>query len=188
MLRRWTISVALGAALLTAANASQATTLRQMGLDELTASAAAVARVRCLSVESRWLRGEIFTFSAFEVLEVLKGSAPARITVRLIGGRAGHLISTVDGVPRFRPGEEAVLFLEPTRDGNLGVTGWVQGTFRIRRDPRSGQETVTQDTSGLSIFNLATRQFRPGGIRNLPLPEFRQRVQAAAARSAGRQK
>ena len=188
-MHRRSILAATWLGLLALALTAQATTLVRMDLQELAAAASLVARVRCVSSESRWDGEEIWTFTTFDVLETLKGSAPEQITVRLIGGRVGHLISTVDGVPRFRPGEEAVLFLEPTRAGELSVTGWVQGTFRIQRDLHTGRESVTQDTSGLAVFDPATRQFRPGGVRNLPLEEFKQRVAAALAQQGnGRQK
>jgi len=117
-----------------------------------------------------------------------KGTAPAQIVVRLVGGHVGHLTSTVDGVPRFRAGEEAILFLEPAAGSEFNVTSWAQGTFRIRRDIHTGRESVTQDTGGLSLFDPATRQFYPGGVKNLPLEEFRQRVAEAVARTARRQK
>lgn len=167
--------------LLLACAAAQATTMLRMDLEQLTAAAGAVARVHCIESESRVEGGEIWTFTRFDVLETLKGSLPPQVTVRLIGGRAGSVVSIVDGVPRFRPGEEAFLFLERTRAGDWSVTSWAQGTFRVRRgDDRT--ERVTQDTSGLSIFDPATRQFRPGGVRNLPVEEFRQRVREAVER------
>lgn len=174
---RWNRITWLACVLLAAA-AAQATTLVRMDLNELASAASTIARVRCLGNEARVEGGEIWTFTRFEVQETLKGSAPREITVRLLGGRINGLASTVDGVPRFREGEEAFLFLQPTRSGDLSVTSWVQGTFRIERDHMK-QELVTQDTSGLSVFDPATRQFRAGGIRRLPIEEFRQQVRAA---------
>ncbi len=178
----------LVAVMLLAIAAAQATTLRRMTLDEITATASMVARVRCVASHARAERGEIWTFTDFETLEALKGSPPAQFRVRLIGGRLGSLKSTVEGVPRFRDGEEAILFLEPAAGGSTAaptnewtVVSWVQGTFRVHRDPH-GDANVTQDTSGLTMFDPATRQFTPGEIRNLPIAEFRQRVATAAAR------
>ena len=185
MMRRRALLVP--AVLLLVSASAWATAILQMDLDELTAAANVVARVRCLENETRIEGGEIWTFTRFEVLETLKGSAPREITVRLIGGRFGEFVSTVDGVPRFRPGEEVFLFLELTRAGDLSVTSWVQGTFRVRRDATAG-EVVTQDTGGLTVFDPATRKFRPGSVRNLPLEEFRQRVRAAVERQRGKQR
>jgi hypothetical protein len=172
-------------AVVSAGVVAQATTLVQMDLDQLTAAASVVARVRCVADESRWEGGEIYTFTTFEVIEALKGIPPQQITVRLIGGRVGSLISKVEGVPRFQPGEETFLFLEPKLTGDWGVSGWVQGTFRIRRDPRTQQETVSQDTSGVSVFDPQTRQFRAGGVRNLSVEQFKQRVAAAIEQQRG---
>jgi hypothetical protein len=166
-----TMAAAIGLAL-----SAGATTLKRMNMDELTSAAQVVARVKCNATEVRWDHGEIFTFATFEVTETLKGSAPRQIVVRLLGGQLGHLKSTVDGVPRFAPGEEAYLFLEPTAAGDLSVTGWVQGTFRVRRDPDTAKEIVTQDTGAVSVYDPATRQFKPGGVRKMPLELFRQRV------------
>ena len=179
-MRCWKRLAGLACALLCAV-VVQGTTLVRMDLDQLAASASLVARVRCLGNEVRVEGGEIWTFTRFEVLETLKGSAPSEINVRLLGGRMGGFVSTVDGVPRFSEGEQVFLFLESTRAGDFSVTSWVQGTFRIRRD-NLARELVTQDTSGLAVFDPATRQFRPGGVRRLPVEEFRQRVRAAVER------
>jgi hypothetical protein len=174
------ICLLLATWLMVATNA-RATTLVEMSLEQMTAAAGAVARVRCIENESRAEGGEIWTFTRFEVLEALKGALPREITVRLIGGRARGLVSVVDGVPRFRPGEEAFLFLEPVQWDQWSVTGWVQGKFRVERDA-AGRELVTQDTSGVAVFDPGTRQFRAGQLRNLPAGEFRRRVRAAVER------
>lgn len=167
---------------------AQATTLERLTLDELVAASNAVARVRCLGTESRWEGGEIWTFTSFEVVETMKGAVPGLITVRLPGGQVGHLVAKVDGVPRFHPGEEAFLFLERTRAGNFAVTTWVQGTFRIHRNAHTGRESVTQDSSAFAVFDPATRQFRPTGIRKLPLELFQRRLAEAVERGQnGRQ-
>ncbi len=159
-----------------------ATTIVRMNLDELTGAAHVVARGKCVSSEARWDRGNIWTFTTFEVEETLKGTVPQQITIRLPGGKVWHLTSTVDSVPQFRTGEEAFLFLEPTAAGDLSVTGWVQGTFRVRRDAETAKETVTQDTASISVFDPATRQFKPNGVRNMPIDVFRQRVREAMDR------
>lgn len=171
---------------LVAAAAAGATTLVRMDLDELAAAAPLIVRVRCVENEARADGNEIWTFTRFEVVEALKGTAPREVTVRLLGGRVGHVTARVDGVPRFAPGEETYLFLEPTRSADLSVTGWVQGTFRIQRDPPSGSETVTQDTSSVTVFDPATRQFSAGSIRKMPVAQFREQVRHAIERTGRR--
>jgi len=173
----------LAAAMLSMVAAIRATTLARMSLDQLAAAADAVARLRCAGSESHWENGAIWTVTTFEVVESMKGTLPPQVTVRLPGGRAGHLTATVDGTPRFIAGDEAIVFLERSRAGGFSVTGWVEGAFRIARDPRTGHETVTQDSSTFAVFDPATRVFRTEGIRRMPVEQFRERLAAAIARA-----
>jgi hypothetical protein len=173
------------AILLLAATSARATTLARLTIEQMTAAAAVVARVRCVASEARWSAGELWTHTTFEVIEVWKGQAPRTIAVRLIGGRAGNIISSVPEVPRFEPGEDVVLFLEPASAGEFTVTSWAQGTFRIRRDLRSGAERVTQDSAGLPVFDPATRQFRAEGMRGALLENLRARIEAATSLAGG---
>jgi hypothetical protein len=160
-----------------------ATTLARLSLDQLASAADGVARVRCAGVESRWENRAIWTITTFDVIEPMKGNLAAQVVVRLPGGKVGHLTAAVDGTPRFSPGEEAVVFLESARTGGYSVAGWVEGTFRITRDARTQRETVTQDSSGFAVFDVATRTFHTEGIRRMPMELFRTRVAAAIARA-----
>lgn len=159
------------------ASAAQATTLLRMEVEELTRAAEVVARVRCLDNEARVEGGAIWTYTRFAVREAWKGKPEVEITVRVPGGRIGHLTARVEGAPRFVPGEEAVLFLE-RRGRALTVTGWAQGAFRVHRDA-SGRERVTQDTAGVVLFDPATRRFHPGGAAGLLIEELQLGVQRA---------
>jgi hypothetical protein len=170
-------------AALSIAAAVRATTLARLSLDQLAAAADNVARVRCAGAESRWENGSIWTVTTFDVVESMKGKLPAQVTVRLPGGRVGHLTAAVDGTPRFNPGDDAIVFLERSSAGGYSVTGWVEGTFRISRDPRTSRETVTQDSSAFAVFDTATRSFRTEGVRRMPVEQFRARVAAAIARA-----
>jgi hypothetical protein len=163
-------------------SATRATTLARLSLDQLAAGSDAVARVRCAGAESRWEDGSIWTVATFEVVETMKGNLPRELAIRLPGGRVGHLISTVEGTPKFHTGDDAVVFLERSSAGGFTVAGWVEGTFRISRDPRTGGETVTQDSSAFAVFDTATRSFRTEGIHRMPIEEFRARVAATVAR------
>ena len=163
--------------------ALRATTLARLSLDQLAAGSDAVARLRFVRAESRWENGSIWTVTTFDVVETLKGQLPGQIEVRLPGGRVGHLTSTVAGTPKFHPGNEAVVFLQRSPAGGFTVAGWVEGSFRISRDPRTGIETVTQDSSAFAVFDTATRAFRTEGIRRMPIEEFRARIAASIARN-----
>jgi hypothetical protein len=172
----WILFLA-GLALL--AIAANATTLSWLRFEELVKQATAVARLRCLDVESRSQDGEIWTETRFEVVELNKGLLPGIVSVRMLGGRVGSLHSRIEGVPAFRPGDEAYVFLWGREGEPFRVLGWSQGTFRIARDPRTGVERVTQDSAALPVFDPGARQFRHGGIRNLPVAIFQLKLRKA---------
>jgi hypothetical protein len=158
---------------------ASATTLARIRFEDLAKQATAVARRRCLGAESKWENGEIWTDTLFEVVEQDKGPLPALVTIRTLGGSVGNLHSRIEGVPTFRGGEEAYMFLWG-RDGEpYRVLGWSQGTFRIARDARTGVETVTQDSAASPVFDPRTREFRRGGIRNLPVAIFQLKLRKA---------
>ena len=162
---------------------AKSTTLAPLSLAQLTASAANVVHAECTGNQALWRDGEIWTVTSFHVLENWKGKSPQEIQVWMIGGRAGPITSYVPGAPRFRIGEETVLFLEPVAPGSftgvLSIAAWGEGTFRIRRDPRTFEMRVTQDTAITPNFDPSSRTFRETGIRNWPLAKLKARVIAA---------
>jgi len=158
---------------------ANATTLSRLRFEELATQATAVARLRCIGAQTRLQEGEIWTETRFETVEVNKGLLPGVVSVRMLGGSIGDLHSRVEGVPAFRPGEEAYLFLWGREGEPFRVLGWSQGTFRIARDPRTGIEHVTQDSAAAPLFDPQMRQFRHGGIRNLPLAMFQLKLRKA---------
>lgn len=161
------------------------TTLARMSVAKMTCAAEMIVRARCVGNSTAWDSGEIWTFTTFQTEETWKGAAASRFTVRLLGGRVGNLTSTVDGVPRFQPGEAVVVFLEATGRGDYSVVSWTQGTFRIRRDLRTGDEIAVQDSSDLGAFDPATRRFEANSIRPIPVNVLRAQVDAARRNQAG---
>jgi len=162
-----------------------ATTLKRMSLPDLSRAAHTIVRARCIANSTRWDAGEIWTFTTFDVEEIWKGSAPAQITVRMLGGKSGNLTSTVSGVPQFSPGEELVLFLERTLAQDFSIVSWVQGTFRIGRNRRTGEEIVTQDTAAFAVFDPSSQRFETTGVRKMPVGAFHSLVIASAHAAQG---
>lgn len=149
-----------------------------MDLRQLAQSAQIIVRARCDGSQVRLVGGNVWTIYDFAVLETLKGTQQQTLSVRLPGGRIGHIETKVDGAPKFRAGEEVVLFVEKTSDGGYGVTSWAQGTFRVRRGA-AGDPRLTQDTSHFAVFDASTRSFTPAGIRDISLIEFRKQLSEA---------
>ena len=170
-------------ALLSLAATSAATTFAKMSIQNLAHAATVIARVRCVSNTTVRDAGEIWTLTTFDVEQSWRGSLSEQLTVRMLGGRTAQITSSVSGIPRFRSGEEAVLFLEPEPRGGFRVVGWQQGMFRIRRDARTGGEIAVQDTGSVPIFDPATRQFETPRVNGLALAELRAQADAAATRA-----
>ena len=178
-------AVILLAAMASLCGGITATTLQRMSIAEMSRAAHTIVRARCEASAARWDAGEIWTFTTFEVEEIWKGSASARITVRLIGGEAGNLKSTVSGVPRFTPGEEVVLFLEHTAAGDFSVVSWVQGTFRVGRDRATQEEIVRQDTAAAAMLGSPTHRFEASGTRQMRTDALRALVAGAIENGGG---
>jgi len=157
--------------------AARATTLTRLQFYQLVQHSSAIARVRCVRADTRFEKQEIWTDTVFEVVQRDKGFLPTPIVVRVPGGKFQHLTSHVDGVPEFRPGEEVYLFLTGQPGRQFYIVGWTQGTFRIRKDPRTGLETVTQDSAEVPVFDPQTQTFTKSGIRNLSMDHFLERLQ-----------
>jgi len=158
---------------------AQPTTFARMDLQELAARATYVARVRCTDTTARWDSGLVWTVTALEVIEAWKGRPPATFLVRLPGGeRAGWRVA-VEGAPRFVVGEEAVLFLEIGKGQQMNIVSWAQGTFRIRRNARTGGEEAMQDTAGVRVLDAASGKFSEGAPRPFTLAGLRAAVTRA---------
>jgi hypothetical protein len=172
----------IGLGVLIAAVIATSTTLAPLKFDDLALQASAVARVRCLRAESRFRDGEIWTRTEFAVIEQNKGSLSGIVEVEMPGGVVGHLHARVEEVPSFAPGEEVYLFLWTAQSGAYRILGWSQGSFRIRRDPVTGLDMVTQDSAAAPIFDPVSHQFRHSGVRNLPMPVFQLKLRRALQR------
>jgi hypothetical protein len=174
--------LALGIAL--GAIAADATTLARLQFYQLVQHSSAIARLRCVRADVRMENGEIWTDTVFDVVQHDKGYLPSPIVVRLPGGKCQHLISHVDGVPEFHPGEEVYVFLTGQPGKPFHIVGWSQGTFRIHRNMRTGAETVTQDSADVPVFDPQTNQFTKAGVKGLRMDHFLERLNTEIRRQA----
>lgn len=163
----------------------RATTLARMDLPQLARESTFIARARCVRVASRAGSGMVWTFSTFVVTEAWKGNPPSPFIVRMPGGKAAGLRVSVEGAPRFAVGEDVVLFLSGPAAPTTTILSWAQGTFRIRRNPRTGAEEAVQNTAGLRVFDSRSGAWSPGERRQGTLAALRARV-AAALQDAAR--
>ena len=138
-------------------------------------------------LRAEWADGrrQISTVVTAEVLQSYKGEPSRTVSFRVPGGQIGRYRSVMVGAPVFRPGDEAVLFLQPGSDAVRQVFGLNQGVFRVRQDARTGRKVVITPIVTASI-DRAQRVVRGAANRRpVPLPVFGAQVQAAMAAQRG---
>src|SRR6267142_47424 len=104
--------------------------------------------------------GAIYTYVSIDVSEVLKGRlADSRVTIKLLGGRAGSTELRIAGQSEFAVGEDVLAFLEVRpRDRTLATTAAWQGKFTIVHAPE-GDTAVRRDpgAEARGVFGDQTR-------------------------------
>ncbi len=147
-------------------SAVEATTVKQLSLEQMARGSQRIILGRCVSRETYWNknRTRILTATRFAVTEDLKGAFRGTATVVTVGGTVDGLTLVVSGTPSFREQEEVLLFLEAGKSGNWILMGLSQGMFRITAD-RRGVRTAHHASSGLHLI-----PGRPESSSQTPIP------------------
>ena len=157
-------SLSLLACLLVAAAAPGTTYVRELSAKQLGDQASAVVSGKVAGVRSFWnaRHTKIFTEIAVQTEQTFKGSPPAGGTVTLLqlGGVVDNVRVSVQGALAWQPGEEVLLFLEPSNPGRYQVSGFSQGKLPIERDPATGEVFVRQIPLGAQD---GVQAVQPGG-------------------------
>jgi hypothetical protein len=158
-------------------NQAAASTVELMSIERLTRASTLIVQARALESWSAWEGNQIFTYTRFQVDQALKGPAQTSVVVRQMGGRADGYTMKVAGVRHWRAGEDAVLFLRPSRKkpGAMVVTGLMQGNFRIMREP-SGERYVSNGITGVKAFERERGVIHEYEGRRMTLHELETRV------------
>ena len=162
-----------------------ATTVIPLGVESLTRMSTHVVEGKAVSSTSEWNADHtlIFTYTQFEVQKTLKGQAPNTVMVRQIGGTVDGITQKVAGVRHWNPGEEAVLFLQPSsmQDGALVVTGLMQGNF-LMRHTQAGQTYVSNGMPEAFEYQAAAGEVTSYRGNTMRLEELESRIQKAVVK------
>lgn len=116
----------------------------------LVAMSSRVVRAQALDVRTEQLTGgAIVTVTRFAVLEDFSGGTESEIEVRELGGTVAGRTMWVPGAPRFTPGQEAVLCLEPWLGGYRTVSMGFSA-FAVHRAPGT-QPMLVRLSEGLGV-------------------------------------
>jgi len=126
-----------------------ATTVIAPDFDSLVGQADFVVRAVVKTVHSEWRDnpanpGEryIATRVELDVKEAVKGTPPSPLVLQMVGGRVGDDELVVEGAPRFKPGEESILFIRGNGRVFSPVVALMHGAYPVRRDARTGRAEV----------------------------------------------
>ncbi|MEJ1971562.1 MAG: hypothetical protein WDM96_03340 [Lacunisphaera sp.] len=87
-----------------------------------------------------------------DVLETITGTPPQPLVLDLVGGRVGKEELTIEGAPKFSPGQESILFVRGNGQVYFPLVGLTHGYFPVRRDrapaaPRCSGPTAARSTA-----------------------------------------
>jgi hypothetical protein len=191
-LGRGTAVTALAAAVVLPA---RATTLRRVGLEELTATSGTVVVGTVLETRSYWNaeRSFILTDARVAVGEVLKGSTAEdqEITVTLLGGSVDDLTALIVGGAQLLPKQSYVLFLDrgalPGAEASYTLRDHCQGAFDVvPAKDGSGPRAVSQAKAHPLVPDARGATDVPGGLRGLPLQDLVHAVRNIGRKGEGR--
>ena len=158
--------------LLLVSGLAQATTVQRLSLEEMTQKAGSIALVRVKGSRTYWQGKLILTTYTVDVQETLKGVPSRSLEITAVGGVIGPTTLHVAGMPVFRTGEDAVVFVE--RSGAFStVVGLSQGKFTVQE----GQ--VANTVTGLSFSD--GKEGRP---LTMPLTSFKQQLKQIVERQS----
>jgi hypothetical protein len=135
----------------------EATSVIPPSFDELVEKAELIFEGKVTRVEAKWLgegkKRRIKTDFTFEVLETLKGTAPATYTLQVLGGTVGEVTMEVDGAPRFRVGDRTLLFVTNNGTQFVPLVGIMHGHYEFKKDAATQQEIVVKH-DGSTLHDL----------------------------------
>ncbi|MBS0630963.1 MAG: hypothetical protein JSS11_03550 [Verrucomicrobia bacterium] len=88
---------------------------------------------------------KIFTEVELQVIEVIAGTAPASLTLEMLGGRIGDQELTVEGAPQFHVGDEDILFVRGNGRNISPLYGMMHGRYRVLKDAAGRRYVARSD-------------------------------------------
>ncbi|HEV7243268.1 MAG TPA: hypothetical protein VGQ36_28845 [Thermoanaerobaculia bacterium] len=146
-------TLALAAFLLFVPLTAEATIARAVQFEEKVEHAAGIVIGKCVAQTSRWdsAHNWILTYSTFRIEKTLKGMPAQEITIVTPGGTVDNIAQEIIGVPRFREGEEHVLFVRHSQAGPT-VMYLEQGDYRVVANGR-GERMVAPAVSSAVLVD-----------------------------------
>ena len=145
--RVW-LAVAAALVVVGLAGAPRAASVVAPTFDALVARSQVVFVGETLGVQSRWVSTPsgpaIVSVVTFKVVRTLKGELGGQTQLEFLGGTVGEHRMEIPGMPRFRVGDEDVLFVDERGQPVSPVVGFMHGRFRVLEDPGTRRRSVAR--------------------------------------------
>lgn len=135
---------------------ARATTVIAPDFDSLVSGADYVVRAVVKSVTSEYRttpQGRaIFTKVELQVLETITGTPPSPLVLDLLGGTVDGVTMRVEGVPRFKVGDEDILFVQNNGRQFYPLVGIMNGKYPVKHDAATGTAYVAR-SNGTPLYS-----------------------------------
>jgi hypothetical protein len=169
---------------LTALHPVYGTLVPRLSFEELVGQSAVVAHGKVVSIRVAWdaERENIWTHYKIVLDEALKGTPGRTVEIQEPGGELDGVRMEIVGAPRYRLGEEVVVFAAPTPAG-LRTCGWGQGRFVVEGEP--GHRRVRNDLGDVGLIARGNaRRYRAAAAPDEALAAFKQRIREEVRRQS----
>jgi hypothetical protein len=145
---KWIAYSALGLAL-TAGVRVTATTVIPPDFDQLVNESDYIIRAVVKAVTSEYRTNtsgrKIFTKVALDVQEVIAGTPPSEVVLEILGGKVGDEQMVLEGAPRFKVGDEDILFVRGNGNTIVPLVAMMHGRYPIMRDATTGRKYMARE-------------------------------------------
>ena len=166
------------------AGAPRAASVIAPTFDAMVARSQVVFIGETLDVRARWVSTPsgpaIVSVVTFNVVRTLKGQLGGQTQLEFLGGTVGEHRMEIAGMPRFRVGDEDVLFVDERGQPMSPVVGFMHGRFRVVEDPGTRRRSVTRHNfeplASVRDIGSATPAPRVSAARALTLSAFEDEI------------
>jgi hypothetical protein len=146
LLRRWASVAALFLALTAGA---WATTVVPPDFNQLVNESDYIIRAVVKSVTSEYRTNTsgktIITKVALDVREVIAGTPPAEVVLEILGGKIGDEQMVLEGAPRFKVGDEDVLFVRGNGHTIVPLVAMMHGRYPVMQEAGTGRRYMARE-------------------------------------------
>jgi hypothetical protein len=114
---------------------------------------------------------KIYTYVELDVQEVIAGSPPSPLVLRLLGGKVGEDEMLLQGAPKFQVGDESILFVKGNGRMAFPLLGIMHGHYPIRKEAGTNRKYVSRN-DGTPLLSTAevSRPMITGEVSSQQLP------------------